>query len=373
MTATDHENYAKDLLSSLSDDHPEVEGLNFVPDRTQSRNAAKAMTAILCHRLLKKSSHQPSRKENTTYEWEEGVFNCRNIADRGYLWTNMRRTVASDLHDIANNKPVAYLLAFSNPLDTTLSVWAIPEPLLHDSLLSLPLKEDGQGYTIQIFPDKQRIEHSATTPELAPFFQEFPLSRHELLVLGESREVDALVRRERAIARELEDPDIADGVDESAEESETEMSLATVAQQLTAAGVFDPSGISDAREHVLSSIVRRRGRPAFRQQLLAAYRVRCAFSGYDVEAVLEAAHISPYMGPETNHPTNGMLLRADLHTLFDLKLIAIDVATMSLLIAPMLAGTCYEELRGRPIIIPEDPHSRPSREALEQHRTESGL
>jgi HNH endonuclease len=33
--------------------------------------------------------------------------------------------------------------------------------------------------------------------------------------------------------------------------------------------------------------------------------------------ILEAAHISPYRGEEDNHPENGLLLRADLHTLFD--------------------------------------------------------
>jgi len=285
----------------------------------------------------------------------------------------MRRTVADEIHHSAKNKPVAYLLAFSNPSDTTLSVWAIPEPLLYDTLSSLPLKEDGQAYTIQIFTNKQQIEHCAASPDLAPYFQTFPLSRHELLMLRESREVDALVSRERAIARGQEDTDIDDGEGDSAAESETNMIFATVAQQLAEAGVFDPSGISDAREQVLSSIVRRRGQPAFRQCLLSAYNGRCAFSGCDVEPVLEAAHIVPYMGPETNHPGNGLLLRADLHTLFDLKLIAIDVAAMSLLVSPLLAGTCYEELRGKPIKVSEDPHSRPSREAIEQHRKESGL
>lgn len=144
-------------------------------------------------------------------------------------------------------------------------------------------------------------------------------------------------------------------------------------QQLTEAGIFNPLGISDAREHVLSSIVRRRGQPAFRQHLLVAYDGRCAITGCGLEPVLDAAHIIPYRGQDTNHLGNGLLLRTDLHTLFDLKLIAIDVATMSLLVSPSLAGTCYEEYRGRPIKVPDDPPSRPSREALEQHRKESRL
>jgi HNH endonuclease len=373
MTATEHESYAKDLLSSLSDERREIEGMNFVIDRTQSRNAAKAMTAILCQRLSMKSKHQPKHKANTTYEWKEGIFNCRNIADRDYLWTNIRRSVADGIHHSAKNKPVAYLLAFSKPSGTTLSVWAIPEPILNNSLLSLPLKEGGQEYTIQIFTNKQRIEHWVGSPDLAPYFQEFPLSRQELLVLREAREADALVKSERAIARGEENSDSDDGEGDSAPESETSMLLATLAQQLAEDGVFDPSGISDAREYILSAIVRRRGQPSFRQHLLAAYHGQCAISVCDVEPVLEAAHIVPYLGPETNDLGNGLLLRADLHTLFDLKLIAIDIATMSLLVSPSLVGTCYEELRGRSIKVPEDPHSRPSRKALEQHRKESSL
>ena len=199
MTLTEHESYAKELLSSLADDNPEFESLHFISNRTQSRNAARAMTAILCHRLFKTSRHQPAHKANTTYEWKEGIFNCRNIADRDYFWSNMRRSVADKIHDDARNKPVAYLLAFSNPSDTTLNVWAIPEPLLHDSLSSLPPKKGGREYTIQIFVNNQRIEHYAASPDLAPYYQEFPLTRQELLVLRDSREVDALVKKERAI------------------------------------------------------------------------------------------------------------------------------------------------------------------------------
>lgn len=39
--------------------------------------------------------------------------------------------------------------------------------------------------------------------------------------------------------------------------------------------------------------------------------------------VLGAAHIAPYRGELTNKPRNGLLLRADLHTLFDLQLLTV--------------------------------------------------
>ncbi|WP_169719739.1 HNH endonuclease, partial [Novosphingobium acidiphilum] len=56
---------------------------------------------------------------------------------------------------------------------------------------------------------------------------------------------------------------------------------------------------------------------------MKAYDGKCAVTSCAIEPLLEAAHIHPYLGPKTNHVTNGMLLRADIHTLFDLGLLAI--------------------------------------------------
>lgn len=56
-------------------------------------------------------------------------------------------------------------------------------------------------------------------------------------------------------------------------------------------------------------------------------------SGSTVVETLEAAHIVPYQGPGTNHSLNGLLLRADLHTLFDLGLLAIAAETLTILVA----------------------------------------
>lgn len=127
---------------------------------------------------------------------------------------------------------------------------------------------------------------------------------------------------------------------------------------------FDPEKIQDARRKITTSITRRQGQPQFRQQLLIAYNSRCAISGCDVEQVLEAAHIIPYRGAQTNHPSNGLLLRADIHTLFDVNLIAIDPEEMTVLIAPSLRGKYCEEFAGKKIHIPKNPIYTPSKKAL---------
>jgi putative restriction endonuclease len=136
---------------------------------------------------------------------------------------------------------------------------------------------------------------------------------------------------------------------------------------------FEPKNLRDARQRVVSSIVRRRGQRQFRQSLLDAYGNRCAVSACSVLETLEAAHIVPYLGPETNHISNGLLLRADLHTLFDLGKIAVESQSMSVIISPDLVGTLYEEFSGKRLYLPADASKRPSLEALNYHRNWSGL
>jgi putative restriction endonuclease len=155
--------------------------------------------------------------------------------------------------------------------------------------------------------------------------------------------------------------------------SEIEYLASEQEQASLSVGAFDPSSVIDARERALSQIVRRRGQPQFRQKLLSLYGNRCAISGCDAVEVLEAAHITPYRGPETDHPTNGVLLRGDLHTLFDLGLIAIDVDTMTVLIAQSLVGTSYESLAGTALREPVDISCHPSQQALLLHRQWCGL
>ena len=139
------------------------------------------------------------------------------------------------------------------------------------------------------------------------------------------------------------------------------------------AGSFDPTDIVDARERVLAAIMRRRGQPAFRKALMAAYGGRCAITGCDVTEVLEAAHIHPYLGPETNHVTNGILMRADIHTLFDLHLIAVEPSTLTVRIAPGLRGGDYESLHGVSLRVPSSDAFRPSAPALLARAERAGV
>ena len=130
---------------------------------------------------------------------------------------------------------------------------------------------------------------------------------------------------------------------------------------------FDPGSSVDAREMPLGQIVRRQGQQRFRQALLAAYNGRCAISGCDAPEALEAAHIQGYLGLHTNVVINGLLLRADLHTLFDLGLLRIDPETMKVVLASRLVDSQYGALDGVAIQLPANKEEWPSAEALRLH------
>src|SRR5208282_2998948 len=91
------------------------------------------------------------------------------------------------------------------------------------------------------------------------------------------------------------------------------------------------------------------------------YGDRCLVTGCEVLAVLEAAHIRPYRGEDDNHPENGLLLRSDVHTLFDLDLLGIEPEALRVVLHSSVV-TEYGPFANVTLGCPED--QRPSGEAL---------
>lgn len=154
-------------------------------------------------------------------------------------------------------------------------------------------------------------------------------------------------------------------VDERPPGSET--SRADVAQSLVAIDAGYQYSDTDARRRVLSAVVRRRGQQEFRRSLLAAYGDRCAVTGSSAVPVLEAAHIDAYAGSHTQNVRNGMLLRSDVHTLFDLQLLTVTAGFM-VAVAPELRGTEYGRYHQQRLRLPTDSAQRPDPSALARHR-----
>lgn len=128
--------------------------------------------------------------------------------------------------------------------------------------------------------------------------------------------------------------------------------LTRIASEVEESGYFDPSNETDARKRVTQEIVQRQGQSRFRQQLIEAYRGRCAVTGCSVLEVLEAAHVVPYRGEQTNTVANGLLLRADIHTLFDLNLLGINPDDFTVTIAECALGGTYNKLNGKKLRLP---------------------
>ena len=133
---------------------------------------------------------------------------------------------------------------------------------------------------------------------------------------------------------------------------------------------FDPS--EDARRRTMVCIVQREGQPAFRRDLLAAYGGACAISGCKVESLLEAAHVIPYRGAHTNDVQNGLLLRADLHKLFDLHLIGVDPKSRRLKLSSQLSGSEYAHYEGAELRQPTNSEMSVHSDALEHHMRRCG-
>lgn len=121
----------------------------------------------------------------------------------------------------------------------------------------------------------------------------------------------------------------------------------------TAAEPPHPISFEDARKKIAAEIVVRQGGAAFRKEALKRFGGRCAISDWDVVPVLEAAHIVPHLGVHTDTPDNALLLRADIHTLFDCDLLTIDPESLCVCLTDQLAGGPYGQLAGKLVALPQ--------------------
>jgi hypothetical protein len=118
---------------------------------------------------------------------------------------------------------------------------------------------------------------------------------------------------------------------------------------------------SDTRTVAERQVRARRGQPEFRRALTERYGACCMVTGCLLMDIVEAAHISPYRGVEDNHVENGLLLRADIHTLFDIHLLGIEPDSLEVVLGPGAADGGYGSMAGRRVATGS---VRPSRAAL---------
>jgi putative restriction endonuclease len=119
---------------------------------------------------------------------------------------------------------------------------------------------------------------------------------------------------------------------------------------------------------------RRLGQGSFKAVVLQAYDGRCAITGSRIRPTLQAAHIRPVSKHGEHRLDNGLLLRSDVHTMFDRGYLGVD-PEHRLIVSPRLRadfgnGDEFYARAGQPVIVPERRPDRPNHEILEWHAAE---
>jgi putative restriction endonuclease len=105
-----------------------------------------------------------------------------------------------------------------------------------------------------------------------------------------------------------------------------------------------------------------------------AYSFKCAMTGERTLPVLEAGHIKPYAVVQRHEVSNGLLLRSDLHRLFDEGYLAVNPADRRIEVSRRIKeefenGKEYYRMDRQPLRGPNELWAKPSTENLEYHRT----
>jgi putative restriction endonuclease len=118
-------------------------------------------------------------------------------------------------------------------------------------------------------------------------------------------------------------------------------------------------------------VKQRLGQGTFRVWITDAYQRRCAVTDEKALPVLDAAHIKPVSNGGMHRLDNGLLLRSDVHTLFDRGYVTVT-ASYRFRVSERLRrdfnnGENYFRLNDKVISLPAEEGSRPSKQFLEWH------
>jgi len=145
----------------------------------------------------------------------------------------------------------------------------------------------------------------------------------------------------------------------------------------SARNVVAPSGslVTEARATYGAAVLirPRLGQGAFRIAVTDAYQRACAVTGEHSLPALDAAHIKPFSSDGPHETRNGLLLRSDLHKLFDHGYLGITpdyrVKISSRLREEYRNGRSYYPLENGELNLPLETRDRPDAALLEWHLT----
>lgn len=103
----------------------------------------------------------------------------------------------------------------------------------------------------------------------------------------------------------------------------------------------------DDLQKVLAFVLKRLNQSKFKKIMNELYQNKCAISGIVIPVLFEAAHIKAYSESGNNSNFNGILLRNDLHRLFDAGLLRIEPDSLEISIDNSLSDTDYQNFDGK--------------------------
>lgn len=136
--------------------------------------------------------------------------------------------------------------------------------------------------------------------------------------------------------------------------------------------IFGAGSFDGERYGAPQTVRPRLGQGAFRLAITDAYERRCAVSDEKTLPILDAAHIRGYGEGGEHDPSNGLLLRTDIHRLFDLGYVTVSpdhrFEVSHRLKADFDNGRHYYDLHGAKVRLPRRGYAEPAAEALSWHR-----
>lgn len=136
--------------------------------------------------------------------------------------------------------------------------------------------------------------------------------------------------------------------------------------------VAEPEAVDELRRYGSPVLIRPRlGQGAFRVSVTDAYNRACAVTEEHSLPALEAAHIRPFAKDGPHEVRNGLLLRADIHRLFEQGYLTVTpeyrLEVSERLRHDYQNGRTYYPLRGTKIVLPGSKPERPAADLLEWH------
>jgi len=128
----------------------------------------------------------------------------------------------------------------------------------------------------------------------------------------------------------------------------------------------DEAVVEVARQKKLIEQMRRPDQQLFSKRIRRNYRDKCAVTGCVTPAALEAAHISIKNRLDDNSLANGILLRSDIHALFDRLLITLSEDGTRIQVSPQLIDPSYTGLKTVAVARPDT--GPPSAKNIQEHR-----